>query len=69
MSTTQLLKEINQLPAKRREDLANRILRSINKENEKKLERAVSEMAIEYKNNPELTVMTNLDFENFYEAR
>lgn len=69
MGTSELLKEINRLPLKRRKEIADKILLSINKEDEKKMLKAVNEMAVEYKTNTDLTAFTAIDFANFYEAR
>ncbi|MBK7377430.1 MAG: hypothetical protein IPJ03_00200 [Ignavibacteriales bacterium] len=45
-------------------------LKSILEKNTKgKLGKAVAELLHEYKSNIELTVFTEIDFENFYEAR
>ncbi|MBI3194583.1 MAG: hypothetical protein HYZ34_08990 [Ignavibacteriae bacterium] len=54
-----------------KKNLRHRTYNSYNEEKEewKEMEIAGQELADEYTNNKELTVFTNLDFENFYEAR
>ena len=50
--------------------IVERTIKSIReKEVKEKMTRAVAELEHEYKTNNELTVFTDIDFENFYETR
>ena len=70
METKVILDEINKLPVEDKMFVIERTIKSI-RENEikEKIAKAVSELMEEYRSNKELTVFTEIDFENFYEAR
>jgi hypothetical protein len=70
MLTPDLIKEIKQLPIKKRFLVLEEILKSIKEEESKKqMEFAANELYGEYSTNKELTSFTSLDFEQFYETR
>jgi len=70
METREIIKQIVNLPIEDKLLLLERTLHSIREVNLKeKMNRAVSELYEEYTINKELTVFTEIDFENFYEAR
>jgi Cdc6-like AAA superfamily ATPase len=70
METREIIKQVVNLPIEDKLLLLERTLHSIREVNLKeKMSRAVSELYEEYTINRELTVFTEIDFENFYEAR
>lgn len=70
METKTILEQINKLPVEDKMFIVERTIKSIReKEINEKLTRAVSELMEEYKTNKELTVFTDIDFENFYETK
>jgi len=70
MKTTELIKEIQKLPLRKRIYVIERTIRLIRKQEEdSQMEIAAEALYEDYKDNKELTAFTNLDFESFYEAR
>ncbi len=70
MRTTDLIKEIQRLPMQKRILVIEKTIHSIRKEeNTNLLKKAADVLYVNYKTDKELTEFTNLDFENFYEAR
>lgn len=70
MRTNDILKEIERLPIHKRIYLIERTLNLIrNQEYKTQMEKAADELNNEYRNNKELTIFTNLDYEDFYESR
>ncbi len=70
MRTQEIIKEINQLPINKRFLIIEKTLKSIRQsEQKKKMEQAANALLIDYKTDSELTAFTDLDLENFYEAR
>jgi hypothetical protein len=69
MSTTELLKEIAKLPIDERLLLVEETIKSVRESSDEKIKQAVEIMTDEYKNNKDLTALTSLDFEDFYEAK
>ena len=70
MGTKELIKEIQRLPISKRMLLIELTLRSIRKsELKKKMEKAVDVLLDDYNQDKDLTVFTDIDFDNFYEAR
>jgi len=70
METKVILDEINKLPVEDKMYVVERTIKSIREiEIKEKMTNAVSELMEEYTSNKELTVFTEIDFENFYEAR
>ena len=70
MRTTELIKEIKQLPLKKRIFLIEKTLHSIRQEEEmNQMKKAVDLLLEDYKTDSELTSFTDIDYEEFYEAR
>jgi hypothetical protein len=70
MKTTELIKEIQKLPVRIRIYVIERTIRLLRKQEEaNQMEIAAESLYEDYKDNKELTAFTNIDFENFYEAR
>ncbi len=70
MKTTELIKEIQKLPLRKRIYVIERTIRLIRKQEEaSQMEIAAEALYEDYKDNKELTAFTNIDFESFYEAR
>jgi hypothetical protein len=70
MGTKELIYEINLLPKTERWYVLEELLRTLREsERQSQLENAVSELQEEYRSNKELVAFTEIDFENFYEAR
>lgn len=70
MRTTELINEIKRLPIDKRLIIVEQTLKSIREsENKKQLEKASDALYADYIADKELTALTGLDFEDFYEAR
>ncbi len=70
MKTRELIDEIQKLPMKKRIYVIERTMHIMRKQEEEvQMKKAADSLYHDYLTNAELTVMTNLDFENFYEAR
>ncbi len=70
MRTSELLKEIQQLPVEKRIYLVEKTMHSILKQKEdNKIKKAAAALYDDYKNDEELTSFTKLDSEDFYEAK
>ena len=69
MEATKIMRNINQLPVSQRMWIAEHIIRSIRQEEQLSLEKAAAHLYDDYLNDEDLTVFTQLDCENFYEAR
>jgi len=70
MKTTDLIKEIQKLPVRKRIYVIERTIHLLRKqEEESQMEKAAETLHEEYRKDKELTAFTNLDFESFYEAR
>ena len=70
MRTTELIKEITRLPVQKRMLVIERAIHSIRqKEDYNQMKKAAELLLTDYKTNKELTVFSNLDYEDFYEAR
>lgn len=70
MRTDELIKEIEMLPISKRMYVLEKTIHSIRFQDEKsKMELAAEKLRHEYQTNDELTIFTNLDLEDFYEAR
>jgi hypothetical protein len=70
MKTKELIKEIQKLPVRERIYVIERSMHLIRKqEEESQIKEAAEELYNDYLKDKELTIFTNLDFENFYEAR
>lgn len=70
MRTTELIKEIQKLPIQKRIFVIEKSIHSLRKqEDASQMKKAADVLFSDYKSDKELTVFTNLDFEDFYEAR
>jgi hypothetical protein len=70
MEMTDLIKEINQLPLKKKFFVVGEAIKSIKEEELKhQMEFAAEELYYGYTNDKELTIFTSLDLKQFYEAR
>ena len=70
MRTNELIKEIRRLPLSKRIYVIEKAIHSIREQEEQKqMEEAVNLLLSDYKNDEDLIAFTNLDFEEFYEAK
>ncbi len=70
MRTSELIREIRKLPLSKRIYVIEKAIHSIREQEEKKqMQKAVDLLLDDYKNDKELIEFTNLDFEDFYEAK
>ncbi len=70
MSTKDILQEINRLSLNEKLFILETTLKDLLKYNyEQQMTIAAESLSDEYKTNKELTAFTNLDWEDFYEAR
>ena len=70
MGTTELIREIQQLPVAKRILVIERTLKSIRESDlRKKMKNAANSLLNDYLMDNELTSFTAIDFDNFYEAR
>ena len=70
MRTNELIREIRKLPLSKRIYVIEKAIHSIREQEEKKqMKKAVDLLLDDYKNDKELIEFTNLDFEDFYEAK
>lgn len=69
MHTYSIINEIQKLSISEQMYIAETIIKSMRKsENNNQMLFAAEELYNEYKTNKELTVFTNIDFDNFYET-
>ncbi len=70
MKTNELIREIQRLPISKRIYVVEKTIHSIRAQEDKdQIKKAAEVLCADYKSDKELTVFTNLDFEEFYEAR
>ena len=70
MRTIELIKEIQRLPMQKRIYVIERSIHSIRKQEDfSQMSKAANALLLDYKLDKELTAFTNLDYDNFYEAR
>ena len=70
METSEILYAVQTLPATQKMFIAEKIISSLRKEEEKSRLRHAADMALfDYTNNKDLTDLTQLDGENFVETR
>ncbi len=70
MRTTEILKEIKRLPISKRIYLIEKTIHSIRKQEEKhQIEKTAEMLYSDYETDNELSIFTNLDFEDFYETK
>ncbi|MCD4794931.1 MAG: hypothetical protein K8R54_16980 [Bacteroidales bacterium] len=69
MHTYSIINEIQKLSISEQMYIAETIIKSMRKsENNNQMLFAAEELYNEYKTNKELTIFTNIDFDNFYET-
>ena len=69
MQTTDIIHNISLLPISQRMLIVEYIIRSIRYDEQRPLEKAADSLYEDYLNDKELTVFTQLDYEDFYETR
>ena len=70
MRTIEIIKEIQRLPMQKRIYIIERTIHSIRRQEESnQIVKAADTLLLDYKSDEELTAFTNLDYEDFYEAR
>lgn len=70
MRTDDLIREIQKLPVQKRIFVIEKSLHSLRMQEEKnQMNKAVDLLWSDYKSDKELTAFTNIDFEDFYEAK
>ncbi len=70
MKTDELIKEIRRLSLSKRIIILEKVAQSIREQEESKaISTASEELFTDYINDKELTSFSNLDFEDFYEAK
>jgi len=70
MKTSEIIKEIKQLPVRKRIYVIEKTIHSIRMDDNKdQMKKAADKLYSDYKTDTELTAFSNLDFEDFYEAR
>jgi hypothetical protein len=70
MRTNELIKEIQRLPIQKRIFVIEKSIHSLRKhEDTNQMKTAADALLSEYESDKELVAFTNLDFEEFYEAR
>jgi len=70
MRTREIIKEIQRLPIQKRIVVIEKTIHSLRKhEDANQLKKAADSLYSDYKSDKELVALTNLDFEDFYEAR
>lgn len=70
METKEIIDEIKKLSVKERLQIIEKTARTIQADAEKEqMKKAADQLYDDYKNDAELTAFTDLDFEDFYEAR
>lgn len=70
MRTNEIIQEIQKLPIQKRIYVIEKAIQTLRRQsNTNQMNLAADDLFAEYVSNKELTVFTNLDFEDFYEAR
>lgn len=70
MKTSEIIKEIERLPIRKRIYIIERAIHTIGKQADTSLmTEAANALFADYKSDKELTAFTNLDFDAFYETR
>ncbi len=70
MKTAEIIKEIERLPMPKRIYVIEKAIQLIRKQEDTiQMKNAVNELMADYKLDKKLTVFTNLDIDDFYEAR
>lgn len=70
MRTSEIIREIQRLPVQKRIYVIEKTIHSIRKQEDANLlKKAADSLLVDYKSDTELTAFTNIDFEDFYEAK
>ncbi|MGF7137835.1 hypothetical protein [Roseimarinus sediminis] len=70
MNTSEIIRAIEELPTLERIYIVERTIRSIRKSKDiQKMEKAASALLTDYESDYELTSMTKIDMDDFYEAK
>ena len=70
MKTGEIIKEIERLPIPKRIYVIEKAIQLIRKQEDAiQMKNAVNDLMADYKSDKELTAFTNMDMEDFYEAR
>lgn len=70
MRTTEIIKELQRLPIQKRIYVIEKAIHSIRQQEESnQMKKAAETLNADYKNDTELTTFTNIDFDDFYEAK
>ena len=69
METTDIIRDISRLPILQRMLVVEYIVRSMRLEEQLPLEKSATRLYSDYLNDKDLTQLTQLDYEHFYEAR
>jgi hypothetical protein len=70
MRTNEIIQEIQKLPIQKRIYVIEKAIQTLRRQsNTNQMNLAADDLFAEYVSNKELTAFTNLDFEDFYEAR
>ena len=70
MRTNEIIKEIKRLPIQKRIYIIEKTIHSLRKqEDPNQMKKAADTLYTDYKSDKKLTAFTNLDFEDFYDAR
>ena len=70
MRTTEILKEIQRIPGSKRMNVVEKTMISIRGHEEKnQTKKTAMALQSDYKTDKDLTALTSIDFEDFYEAK
>jgi len=70
METREIIRAIRKLPVSKRMLIVEKTLKTIREsETRKRMGKAAESLTEDYKNDKELTALTQLDYEGFYETR
>ena len=69
MEVLEIVRSVNSLPLSQQMLISERIIRSIRQREQPLMEMAADRLYVDYTTDENLTVFTQLDCENFYEAR
>lgn len=70
MRTSEIIREIQRLPVQKRIYVIEKTIHSIRKQEDANLLKKAADILLDdYKSDSELTAFTNIDFEDFYEAK
>ena len=69
METLEIMRNVNRLPLTQQMLIAEHIIHSIRQREQPSMETAAERLYVDYMTDENLTVFTQLDCEDFYEAR